>query len=453
MNKTIQVKKGIFLPLVAVLALVGFLGLRACTPQTMETESPQLPGGFVSINDPGGGTSRMLMAQKSQVSDVSALLQGTLDELRSYFKGTLKFGGGLQDKRANSALGTFTATIGNQSLQGIVFARLQPQLQPQGGTVQIIYDRTGALAKTLSRQIQSTPGSKYGGSIPGTGSGLQSPPDGGAIDPQSLRWNTIQFPDGSGSIELPADWSITEVRKGAIRARGPDDSGVQFGQALPIHLPGSMNTPGAEGLLYAYYAPPAQAIFTVNAEVSRVYGPRPAPSIEVVGQYQYPVNSVVSSPYGGDAAFLYFTTQTGEPRRLYRGLASVITLGQSQTSWLYYYSQIYAPDPIFHKYLPVMTKIWKSWKVSGKVYQQRLDEALANIRELRPTGPEVEPPTPTGDKAHANFIESIRNEGFIRDTNLDTIFAAPLESAQAYVENANRLDPGRYEVVPRRDLR
>lgn len=103
MEKSIRTKKFIFLPLVAILALVSFLSLRACTSQIGETESRQPLIEFVPTNEPPVGTSQTLVSRSSQGSDVPVLLWESLNKLNGYFNNTLEFKAGFRDRYTNSA--------------------------------------------------------------------------------------------------------------------------------------------------------------------------------------------------------------------------------------------------------------------------------------------------------------------------------------------------------------
>lgn len=388
--------------------------------QTIETQR-QLPNGFVDKTIANAGTGKVLIAQRAQAYNVSDLLLRTLDELATYFNDRPRIIAGFVDTFNNTAQGIFTATMDNQPIKGMTFA----SLKPEGGTVWIVFDHIDALGNSFESLIQSLPGSQSG--------------------------QTVQFPDGSGSVWLPEGWSLTVAEKGAMKASGPDGAWVAFGQWFPINLPGSINTPGSERLLFAPYAPPDQAVFLIDQEIRRVYqGQGPDPTLRLVEEY-----SVPSPIPSGEAAFLHLTSEpiVNGQTQLYRSLASVITFATSPTTWIYYYSQIIAPDPVFRQQFSVMQKIWNSYKVANGVYQARLDEALNNMREIgeiiksMPTTSE-----PVRDNAQLNWIEYIRNETLIKDTQFDEVHSASLDYVNELVGELNRQEGGnRYQVMPFRE--
>jgi hypothetical protein len=64
-----------------------------------------------------------------------------------------------------------------------------------------------------------------------------------------------------------------------------------------------------------------------------------------------------------------------------KGLILMMTSRMTSEEWLLYTSYAISDASTFSQDLPVMMKIWASWKVDDRVYQQRMQQALASMRE------------------------------------------------------------------------
>lgn len=400
------------------------------TGQTQVTQNNfRLPPNFIDKTGTNVGTGRVFFVERSPTVDVSSLLQGTVDELSVYFDGTPQVIAGFVDQAANMAQATFVASVGNQPIKGIAIA----QLQPQSGHVWIIFDRADTFSKSFAGLIQNVAAPASTEELP--------------ISPQSLEWQEFPFPDGSGSIALPEGWQIIGlgqgISKGSVDVRGWNGATVVLGGAFPVSTPGS--TIPDPRVLVAPYATPEKAVFLLDAEVQRTRGQPPNPTLKILETKPLP------APAGQHAALLHLTLDLqGQP---YESLAYVLTTPTSPTTWLYYQSQVYAPQPVFRKNLPVMLTIWKSWKVSSRVYQERLDETLTNLQQAAETGRAMDAQaTQVRENASWNWTEYIRNETLIRDTQMNEVQSASLEYIQQRVNTLNQ-EAGytRYVEMPLRE--
>jgi len=381
------------------------------------------PPGFKIWADARGG-SVVTTSQVQGRTPAEALVK-TLDRLSGYFDGRPVIVAAFQDKNAGCAQGTFMAKMGGQVVKGVATA----QMSGRNAGVTVIYDRADRFAISFSR-LTASPGK------------MASKP--------TVKLHRVSLPDGSGTVGLPDGWRITGANKGMMDAVGPDGCVVSLGIYVPIQVPGGMNIPGSENLLWAPYGPPAEAIFTVGREMQRVYGRSVSQKLRIIEQHPTP-----SPLVQGKAAFLHFTFMNEFNGRLSpcRGLAWVATAPTGPAQWMYYFSQVLAPDAAFARHLPAMLEIWKSWKVSDKVYQERLNNALANMREIgRIVGEVSARREQAHSDAHYNWIEYIRDERLMKDTRYDTYTTQSLHYVDKLVDKLNDQEGyNRYEAVPLRE--
>ena len=139
--------------------------------------------------------------------------------------------------------------------------------------------------------------------------------------------------------------------------------------------------------------------------------------------------------------------------RRYEGLAVVICAPTGAGQWMYYYSQVTAPGEVFQRDLPTMLQIWKSWKVSDRTLRERMDKALAEMKEagamLRQSQESAER---VRERANADFDEVIRGYRTVEDTLTgnrgETDLGAVHDTVQKLNEHAGY---ERYKEIPLRD--
>lgn len=412
--------------LICLMSVIAVLGFSPEYAFSVTAPGKQLPAGFQVRQSRQGGSGYVLTTKQIQGRTPAEVLVRALDRLSGYFEGRPQIVAGFQDKRSGSGQGTFMARMGGHVIKGVAVV----QMTGRNAGATIFYDRADRLARSFP-QMTASP----------EGRGAKS----------AVKLHTVRLPDGSGTVRLPDGWRITGAHKGMMDAVGPDGCAVAFGIALPINVPGrQLRVPGSERLFWASYAPPAEAIFTVNREMRRTRGQSGDSKLRLIEQHPTP-----PPMRQGKASFLHFTYESDLKGRkvTYRSLAWVATAPTGSSSWMYYFSQVAAPDSVFAKQLPAMMEIWKSWKVSDRVYQERLNDALANMREMgRITESVAERREQAMADAHYNWIEYIRDERMMKDTKLDTFSTESLHYVDKLVDKLNEKEGyNRYEELPLRE--
>lgn len=122
--------------------------------------------------------------------------------------------------------------------------------------------------------------------------------------------------------------------------------------------------------------------------------------------------------------------------------------------WTFYSSSVSSPAESFERNIPTLLKIWQSWQVSGRVYQERLDAALGSMRE---TGQMIDQSytrrQASNDAIHADWTEYMRDTTNVADVETGELYDAPLYDINRLVNGLNEATGyERYRHIPLRDL-
>jgi hypothetical protein len=186
-----------------------------------------------------------------------------------------------------------------------------------------------------------------------------------ALPSNAQTLTQTRFDDGTGSIGLPPGWRITDVYRGRVACAGPNNSAVILGNPWGIQIPGSLSdlpTYGKYPLARTGDIVTAlREVLTKNAQATLLsVSGSPAPqSIRGVPAYY----------------LLYEFKQNG---RMMTGLGYFTTLsyGNSTPGWELYSSAVIAPTDQFPQMLPIMMKMWNSWRPNGQEPSEGSSSAL-----------------------------------------------------------------------------
>jgi hypothetical protein len=404
----------------------GTTPIPAAPAPTVARKTGELPNGF-AMKTAAGGTGRLITTTLPLSPNVDKVLVSTLDSLANYFDSRPLVVAAFQDVSSKGIQGTFTASLNKKAVRGIVFA-----FPGENDIVlNILYDYTETFSTSYDSLIALTK--------PADASLVQSPKD--------LQWKDIQFPDGSGSIRLPQGWQLSSSTKGMMTAAGPNGAKAEMGIWFTVNEPNpySRSIPGSDRLIWAAYAPPDKALISINNEIRRIQGQAADNTLKVVEQVP------TAAPGGGSAAFLHVTYENNGV--LSRGLAWVSTARTGPTQWVYYISQLTAPDREFKRQYLVMQEIWKGYAVSGKLIQERLETATKDMKEI---GQIIQSVQNNRERAQAdanyNWTEYIRGETFMKDTQMNEVSTQSLQYVNQLVKGLNQQEGyQRYQVLPMRE--
>jgi len=137
----------------------------------------------------------------------------------------------------------------------------------------------------LSGQAHSSPHPAAASAAPATATRVQ-------------KLTPYVFPDGSGSIDLPAAWTVDRALLGDVTARGPNGEKLRFGVVIPVIDPSVpqasvlMAGGGAPGNFIAVpYSADAATLFTQGSEQIAQKLRMPAPTISIQSTRDLPLES------------------------------------------------------------------------------------------------------------------------------------------------------------------
>ena len=331
----------------------------------------------------------------------------------------LAVGSAFSDRNDRFVQGFFGATAGGARVAGVLFAGT-------GGVAGAVIDTPERLPRSYASLVQ-----RLQRMVPARSGGA------GSAAPRPLH--NVSF--GSGSIGLPAGWSVINSYQGCVEAGSTIDHGyIALGcpqhATVPPGLPGT--NPRAQ--LVAPFSSPVQILATVMMQPSPV-------GLGLQSFHAREVQPVASGLPNGRAAYVLFDYRAnGAP---YRGLALISIAPIDSMSFLVYKSMFMLPAKTFPQLAPTMWRSWQSWGVSSGVLTGRLTAAAQSMREA---GDII-----TGaywDRQHANSTAAAGFDQYIRDSaTLEHIGSGdraegPWADAQAIVDR----DPTRWRIVPTAEL-
>jgi hypothetical protein len=182
----------------------------------------------------------------------------------------------------------------------------------------------------------------------------------------------VELPDGSGTMQLPAGWRITSASKGMVDASGPQGA-VSLGIWCSVYTPQAAAQMYARPPLVIPYGDPAGAVRQMTAVLNATPGQTgSARWVRLIDRKRTPWPN-------GIGEFLHYEWVFNGTRC--QTVALVIEAPNVDGTWLYYSSSVTAPSAKFAKSLPVLLQVWSHWKVADHVFQERLANAVASMRE------------------------------------------------------------------------
>ena len=388
----------------------------------------RLPAGFSELKDPEGGNGRVLVVNKPRSVETIRALVETMALLSGYFDNAPQLMAALEDSANKSIQGSFVATMEKKAVKGVAFAHPGDK----DIAMYFIYDYADALPSSYARLAAL----------------IKPQAKSAVLNPRDLNWRDVRFADGSGSVRLPDGWTLGDSLKGMAVANGPNGAHASFGIWAPVNDLTSplRDMPGSDKLLWAPYAPPHEAIFSVSAEMQRKNYVLPNQTLKLIE------HSPIPSDGQSQSAYLHFTSESPEKGKV-RYLASVSTFRTDPWTWVYLYSQIGAPDPEFERQFAVMMEIWNSYQISGQLVRERLDAATQNLKEIGEISQAMYQDRERAQaKAHNNWVEYIRDETLMLDTRYDVVSSQSLHYVNNLADALNQQEGyRRYVPLPLRE--
>ncbi len=304
----------------------------------------QLPGTLRVVSSAGYGQT--ISGNLEGSSSATASMRWLLHSLGQYFDRGLAVQGGFRDHGDQQVEAFFKTLWHGVPVTGFaVVASIQGRAQAG-----VVFDRSDMFPRTFSQLFRQV----------GGGSG------GGAAQPaQPLRQTML--PDGSGSIGLPPGWQITGAFKGTVDLVGPGDQQASLGGYMLVSVPGAIRAQ-----MVGPYRDPVTTLQLYIDHLTQGGLSRRQVSFRLIEQAPVPWQNGLGA---------YISYEVGMAGKHGRGLALVGMAPIDQTSWMLYLSYVAAPTDRFPQAFPTLWAMWRSWKISGWVFTERMEAALRSMRE------------------------------------------------------------------------
>ena len=254
------------------------------------------------------------------------------------------------------------------------------------------------------------------------------------------------FPDGSGSLGLPAGWKITSAREGDVIATGPHGEGLRFGMAqsaIDYSNPQSRalgRGPGgtAPGNFVAIpFGTPGDAAFKeVVAQLTQKMH-KPAPVIE------YAVVKTLPSQGGGKNYFMQGTTTA--PTGSAATWIEVMEGGMGAAGvWQIDIFQITVPQAYADQEANTVASIFKTYKTNDAVIMGQISNDEKQVQQITSnfmaTSKKMMDATERSTQAESNYL---LGNTVISDRDLNAHGTVSDDVANALIA----ADPNRFQAV------
>jgi len=353
----------------------------------------------------------------------------------------------------------FTVTAKNQDghhLAGLVIASA-PKGSPAGAV--LLYDDADRFPSSLNplfqrlKQELAAPSSSPGSSSASSSrSALPSPSGSSSSLPAptapAAPLQTFRFPDGTGSIGLPAGWNVTAAQKADILAKGPNGEVLRFGMFVSIVDPRNPQSralgpvsngtgPGAF-LAIPFGIDGAAAFKAATAQLAIKNRKHPA-DINIGKVQQVPTS-------GGGRIFLFsgdVDSHDGQGPVLFISRV-VMSASMAVGTWSMTIYQVNVPKPLYPQEANTIAHIFSSYNVNVGAMMGIIHEEMREVQQI--TNDFIDwsnKLTESGDRMTAGFSDFLREQTVVRDTqNHDAHIRTNDYAAQLLI------DSGRFERVP-----
>jgi len=304
--------------------------------------------------------------------------------------------------------------------------------------------------------------------------------------PSTPKMARHEFPDGTGSIDLPEGWTTQNQSViGGVRVTGPNDSVVSLGVGISVVTPNSMavqnqrqmemnarqwgmQAPPPLLLLVAPFTGPVDAVKNLTPQISNLSQRNGGPAVKLV-KILDSKDAPPTLPGSHAATMTYLIDKTSDATSArYKAMAKIETyaLGDGSQSWGLFLTEVAGQEQNFEKDLPTMLAIARSAKTNDEVIAAKTQQMIAqqnqNFAAQQKAHREQqeafdsyiksqERNSVIRDRSAADFDEVIRGYRTMEDTRTGEHTSQNLGDIHEMVEKLNEAYPGRYKEIPLRD--
>jgi hypothetical protein len=318
-----------------------------------------LPRGFQSYNDSHSSGRILFVKFSGGERSARVAMRGYLAILNSYFDGPPQLLAAVGDPQDQVVQVILSANLQGQPVRGVATVALGQS----DATFGLIFDRPNSLQTSFLALSQ-----KLGQEMPKSSSS-------GPVDLSSPKsWRRQTGGDRSAAVDLPSGWQITTCSQGILTIAGPHQELIQLGLIFFVST-----IPGSQGMASPYLQPVPAFSYFVNysTRVNLQNGVR----IQNIPGRVLEVKAVPAPMPNGRGAYLLQETSTNGQG--YKVFALVYTAPNLMTGWTLYTSYVAAPADLFPSEFADLMRIWSSWKVDDRVYQEQMRRTLESMNETR----------------------------------------------------------------------
>ncbi len=425
--------------------------------------------GLKTINNPGGG--QIVYGPMDAQPSVQAAMGQMLHLVHGHYGERPQVGRLVQDRSGKSLAAFFNLTdhnFGRGKIGGLVMVYMQQGGKPMAAVLTDTFQRFPQTVNSMLQRLNS----EWNASLPaGQNSGRGSSSSGAGGSAAAAPLNQVSFPDGSGSVGLPAGWQLTAARGGACQAQGPNGEKLSFGMRLAaidtsnpqVRQRVSMETQGGRNPL-----PGSYVVIPYNMDVGQAY----ISAIQQMAQKQrrqppsLQITKVTQAPSQAGASVYILEADLDA----HDGLGIVSLIAQiyrtapfdAQGNWAMTVYGASIPKPLVSSESATVAAIFKSYKLNEKVVvgqiqnqivasqaytdavlarakasQNAFDQKLANDRANQDAR----------DKVNQGFANILLDQTVVRDADNHVRGTIPNDYADALV----KADPNRFQYVPTQD--
>lgn len=251
--------------------------------------------------------------------------------------------------------------------------------------------------------------------------------------PAAPVWRETALSSGSGRIRLPSDWTVTfSNAEGTVGAQGTT-SRIDLGAFCTVWTPEAAAQLYARPPLVASYGDPAKTAAELTPQFSELSVKSGGPTVKFVKLVE---QSPADWMPGKSALMLYEFEMGGVP---WMRLELATQMPNGDGSYVWYSSSVSGIKKTWALDLPILLEIWGGWKVSEKVYHERLRKAAKSLADTTQIILDVTAYRREAfERSHAKWCEYIRGKATVVDSTTGKPKEVPIHEAQKFIDEQNR---------------
>lgn len=433
-------------------------------------------GALTVVDNPGGG--QYVYGPIAEGASERAVVVDMLARIHKRFGDSPRVGRVLRNKSGQSLAAFFdtrTGAPGGGPVSGMIILS-EPRGAP--GTAAVLYDVSNRFPKTagqMLRSLQAATGGAAASARPAQSQNPPSPARSAASPPGTGTAQPLEFtpfPDGTGSVGLPAGWRLLEAGHGGAIARGPRGEQVvlsrTFNAVDPRNPAGQqmIRTMGLPGSMVAipYGGDPMQAYLSaVKQMAEKQHRQPPALNVTSAGQQKGP-DGYPFTVLNGDVDL-----HDGQGARDITVHEYVMGQPDQRGNWGLIVFSFIVPKGEMPKYQATMKAIRYSFRQNGQAMQGQDQAALARQKAAFDASQRLNQARnqafdahmqaldqASADRAAAGDEQGKRNQAFSnylldRTAITDTRTGAQGTVSSGYATSLIQADPN-FQEVPTEDL-